>query len=436
MKYNNIIGLAAGLLLFLNYSCHPKQSGPTGQKENSPKEVAVKKEHQVFEWRGENRSGVYQDQGLLKSWPAEGPQLVWEYEGVGNGYGSPVFTNDKMYIQGEVDDLACLFAFNEDGSLLWKKDFGKEWVENWNGSRSAPTIVDDLVYVTSGLGNIYCFNRITGEKKWSIDMIEDLHGKFPLFGFSEAVIIEDEKVFCTPGGKDTNVVALNRFTSEIIWVSKGAGERPGYNQPQIIKLKDRNILVNFTAYQMLGHDTKTGELLWVHDQDNLKKEEHALGKGDTHANTIIYEDGFIYYAEGDGNCGVKLKLSPDGKSISEVWRNKAFDSYMGGIVKLGDHLYGGGTAKPDFKSINAISGEIEKTLKIGAGSVIAADNMLYYYTLKGDVFLINADPINMEVVSKFKIVKGAKEHFAHPVIHDGKLYVRHGNFLQAFNIKK
>lgn len=267
-------------------------------------------------------------------------------------------------------------------------------------------------------------------------MIKDLHGKFPLFGFSEAVIIEEEKVFCTPGGKDTNVVALNRFTSEIIWVSKGAGERPGYNQPQIIKLRDRNILVNFTAYQMLGHDTKTGELLWVHDQDNLKKEEHALGKGDTHANTIIYEDGFIYYAEGDGNCGVKLKLSPDGKSISEVWRNKAFDSYMGGIVKLGDHLYGGGTAKPDFKSINATSGEIEKTLKIGSGSVIAADNMLYYYNLKGEVFLINADPVNMEVVSKFKIVRGAREHFAHPVIHDGKLYMRHGTFLQAFNIKK
>jgi outer membrane protein assembly factor BamB len=109
---------------------------------------------------------------------------------------------------------------------------------------------------------------------------------------------------------------------------------------------------------------------------------------------------------------------------------------MGGIVKLGDHLYGGGTAKPDFKSINAISGKIEKTLKIGTGAVIAADDMLYYYNQKGEVYLINADPVNMEVVSKFRITKGAREHFAHPVIHDGKLYVRHGNFLQAFNIKK
>jgi outer membrane protein assembly factor BamB len=141
---------------------------------------------------------------------------------------------------------------------------------------TAPTIVDDLVYVTSGLGNIYCFNRNTGEKVWSVDMINDLNGTFPLFGYSEAVIIEDEKVFCTPGGRDTNVVALNRFTSDIIWVSKGESERPGYNQPQIIKLKDRNVLVNFTAYEALGHDTRTGELLWMHNQDNTTEEDSEI----------------------------------------------------------------------------------------------------------------------------------------------------------------
>ncbi|MCK5821753.1 MAG: PQQ-binding-like beta-propeller repeat protein [Bacteroidales bacterium] len=414
MKKTGLTGLVAALLLISFYSCSQKQK--------------------VYEWRGENRSGIYSDEGLLKSWPKTGPEIVWEYEGIGNGYGSPVFTLDGMYIMGEVDSLAYLFSFDLEGKLNWKKDFGKEWVKNWNGSRCAPTIVDDLVYVTSGMGNIYCFNRITGEKEWSIDMINDLNGEFPLFGFSEALIIEDDMVYCIPGGKDTNVVALNRFTSEIIWISKGAGERPGYNQPQIIKLEDRNVLVNFTAYEMMGHDTKTGELLWVHNQDNIKVEEREPGKGDTHSNTIIYEDGYIYYAAGDGNGGVKLELSKDGRSITEVWRNKNFDSYMGGIVKIGNHLYGCGSAKPGFMSINAETGEIEKLLKIGSGAVIAADSMLYYYNFRGQVMLITQDPLNMEVVSKFKMSKGAKEHFAHPVINDGKLYVRHGDVIQAFRI--
>ncbi|MEA1876846.1 MAG: PQQ-binding-like beta-propeller repeat protein [Bacteroidota bacterium] len=416
MKKISINGLVAALLLISMYSCNQEQK--------------------VYEWRGENRSGIYADEGLLKSWPETGPEVVWEYEGIGNGYGSPVFTPDGMYIMGEVDSLAWLFSFDLEGKLKWKKDFGKEWVENWNGSRCAPTIVDDLVYVMSGMGNLYCFDRITGDKIWSVDMINDLQGEFPLFGISEAVIIEDEKVFCTPGGKDNNVLALDRFTGEIIWTSKGAGERPGYNQPQIIELEDRNVLVNFTAYEMMGHDTKTGELLFVNKQDNTPIEEREPGKGDTHANSIVYDDGYIYYAAGDGNGGVKLRLEPDGSSVEEVWRNKKFDSYMGGIVKLGDYLYGCGSVKPGFMSINATTGEIGSVLKIASGAVIAADSMLYYYNYRGEVMLITQDPLNMEVVSKFRMKKGAKEHFAHPVINDGKLYVRHGDFIQAFDIKE
>ena len=418
------------LLLVSSSSCDQAKKSSDGHDEKS----AIH-EQEVFEWRGKDRSGIYNETDLLKTWPEDGPELVWEFNGVGNGYGSPVFTPDGMYILGEIDSLAYLFSFDSTGTLLWKKDFGKEWVLNYDGSRSTPTIVNDLIYVTSGLGNVCCFNRNTGEKVWSVDMINDLNGTFPLFGYSESVIIEGDKVFCTPGGKDTNVVALNRTTGELLWVSKGVGERPAYNSPQIIKLKDRNVLVNFTAYELLGHDTKTGELLWVHEQDNVKQEDRRLGMGDTHSNTIIYDDGFIYYVAGDGNCGVKLALSADGESIKEVWRNPDFDSYMGGTVKIGDNLYGGGTGNRDFKSINAETGEIGKTLDIGSGAVIAADSMLYYYNFRGEVMLITLDPHNMKVVYKFKITKGENEHFAHPVINNGKLYVRHGNVIQAYKIK-
>lgn len=412
-------------------SCNQTQKPINEKSQNS----AVN-DPKVYEWRGENRSGIYNEKGLLKVWPEKGPELVWEFEGAGNGYGSPVFASDRMYLVGEIDSIGYLFSFDNLGNLLWKKGFGKAWMENYTGSRSAPTIVNDKIYLVSGLGIVYCMDRMTGDIIWSVDMINDLHGSFPLFGYSESVIVENEKVFCTPGGTDTNVVALNRFVGDIIWVSKGMGERPGYNSPQIIKLKERNVLVNFSAYELMGHDTKTGDLLWVHNQDNLKPEQHKPGAGDTHSNTIIYDDGYIYYAAGDGNGGVKLKLEEDGKSITEIWRNADFDSYMGGIVKVGNYLYGCGTAKRDFKSIDAETGKIGMKLKIGSGAVITADSMLYYYNFAGKVMLINLDPINMEVVSKFKMIKGSKEHFAHPVINNGRLYVRHGNVIQAYNIKE
>jgi outer membrane protein assembly factor BamB len=388
----------------------------------------------IYEWRGVNREGIYPDKGLLKQWPEAGPALAWEYEGVGNGYGSPVFTDDKMYIMGEADTLAMLFAFDLNGKLLWKKDFGPEWVKNYNGSRCAPTIVDNLIYVTSGMGNIYCFDRQSGEKKWSKSMMDDLQGTYPLFGFSEALSVDGDRIFCTPGGKDNNVVALNRFTGDLVWTNKGHGERPGYNQTKVIRLAKRNVLVTFTAYEMLGLDTKTGELLWAHEQDNTPVADRKEGLGDTHANTVLFENGAIYYVAGDGNCAVKLELAPDGSSIKEIWRNKQFDSYMGGFIKLGDYLYGGNVSKPGFACIKASTGETVREIKNAPGCVIAADNMLYYYNYRGEVMLINTDPLTMDVVSKFRMTKGLKEHFAHPVINDGKLYVRHGNWLQAFKI--
>lgn len=390
----------------------------------------------IYEWRGVDRAGIYQDENLLKEWPEEGLEVVWEYEGIGNGYGSPIFTEERMYILGELDDqdsLAFLFAFDIDGDLIWKVDFGPEWVKNWNGARCAPTIVDDMVYVTSGMGNVYCFDEF-GEKLWSISMVDDFGGVYPLFGYSEAVVIEGDKLFCTPGGPEHNVVALDRFTGELLWSNKGVGERSAYNQGQIIELEERNIFVTFTAYEMLGLDMETGELLWKHDQDNTPLEDRKPGKGDTHANSVLFEDGFIYYVAGDGNCGVKLKLAQDGTSIEEVWRNDEFNGYMGGFIKLGDYLYADGSSKPVFMNIHTETAEIGSRLKVGSGAVIAADGMLYFYSTKGDLMLINPDPLNMEVVSEFKIDWGTMHHFSHPVINDGKLYLRRGNVIKAFDI--
>ena len=120
--------------------------------------------NEVFEWRGADRAGIYPDEGFLKEWPEEGLPLVWEFSELGQGYGSPVFTRDGMYIMGEADSLGILFAFDLEGKLLWKSDYGKEWMKNYKGPRCAPTIAGDQVYVMSGMGRITCFNRHTGEK--------------------------------------------------------------------------------------------------------------------------------------------------------------------------------------------------------------------------------------------------------------------------------
>ncbi len=387
------------------------------------------------EWRGKDRNGIYEDKNLLKVWPSGGPKELWALDNIGNGYVSPVFSGEYFYITGEIDSMSVLFCFNLTGSLKWKSILGKEWTRSRRGSRSTPTIVDDYIYVGTGVGDLYCVKKENGKIIWSKNLEKDFDGILPLHGHSEAALVDGNTVFWTPGGKEFNVVALDRFTGKLIWSNKGFGERSGYHSPRLIELKSVKILVAFSAYHLMGFNVLTGKLLWWHEQDNTPVEKRTPGNGDTHSNTVLYEDGSIYYAEGDGNCGVKLTLSEDGNTIKEIWRNKDFDSYMGGIVKIGNWIYGSGTVKPQIVSINAGTGILTDSLRIGTGAVIAADNMLYYYTQKGEMYLIGIKNGKMTRLSSFRINKGTAEHFAHPVINNGILYQRHGNTLQAFDIR-
>lgn len=390
----------------------------------------------IYEWRGKDRTGMYKESDLLKKWPAEGPKEIWTADNIGNGFIPPIIAGNSFFITGEVDSMSILYCYNLKGEKLWQTTLGKEWMESFPGSRCTPTIVKDLIYVGTGVGDLYCINRKDGKMVWSKDLVRDFNGVIPLHGYSEAALVDGDKVFWTPGGKEHNVVALNRFTGKLIWSNKGFGEASAYNPPKLIVLPSRNILATFSSYHLMGFDTKTGTLLWSHEQDNYPLDKRAPGYGDTHSNTVLFDDGSIYYAEGDGNCGVKLNLSEDGTKITEVWRNKKFDSYMGGIIKSGNYLYGSGTARPLLLSINATTGELTDSLKIGSGTLISADNMLYYYNQKGDLMLVSYDQGKMEMVSSFRVKKGTLQHFSHPVINDGVLYLRHGTSLITYDIRK
>jgi len=390
----------------------------------------------IYEWRGQGRTGIFPESNLLKEWPAEGPKELFTIEKLGNGFVTPIFTDDRFFITGEVDSMMVLYCFNLQGEKQWQTTLGREWLRSFPGSRSAPTIVGDMLYVGNGMGNLYCVSSQTGKIIWSKDIIKDFDGTKPLHGHSESALIEGDKVFWTPGGKVNNFVALNRFTGKLVWSNKGFGESSAYNSPKLIELPSRKIVAVFSSYHLMGFDASTGELLWSHEQDNYPLDKRLPGYGDTHCNTILYEDGYIYYVAGDGNCGVKLKLSADGTSVTQVWRNKRIDGYMGAILKIGDYIYGCGDSRPMLYSLNTNTGLLADSLQAGTGAVIAADNMLYYYNQKGDMNLISYDQGKMTKVSSFRIKKGEMQHFAHPTINKGVLYQRHGNVVVAYDIKR
>ncbi|MDA3890915.1 MAG: PQQ-like beta-propeller repeat protein [Salinivirgaceae bacterium] len=385
----------------------------------------------IAQWRGENRDGIYNETGLLKSWPKAGPDLIWETDTIGHGYGSPVVTSDKVFVNGEIDSVSHLFAFDLTGNLLWASPNGKAFMgegfsASFPGSRSTPTIVNNLAYAISGLGRVACYETETGAEKWAIDMLADFNGKYNYFGFAESPLVDENRIFCLPAGKDTNIVALDRFTGETLWISKGLSDTASYCSPMIINLPTRKILVTFTIHNLLGLDAATGELLWSHKQ--------KIKQFNQPSNTPIFKDGHLYYVQPDGNGAVKLALADDGTSITEVWAEPSqAGTFTGFVIKDGKIFNTTGKLKMEIRDIN--SGQITDSLRVKSGSVITADNMIYCYSDNGSVNLINTtDSVN--IVSKFKIKKGTKEHFSNPVIKNGVLYIRHGNTLLAYNIKQ
>ncbi len=391
-------------------------------------------EPEIYQWRGAGRSGIYPDKELLKGWPEEGPREIWWVDGIGNGFGSPVFAGERLYITGEIDSMSVLHCLDLEGKMIWQKVLGREWVKSYRGSRSAPTIVGDHIYVGSGMGNLYCLEKDSGKILWSKDFSTDFEGQYPLHGHTEAPVVSGNKVFWAPGGKEFNVVALDRYTGDLIWSNPGFSERSGYNASNLIELPHRTLYVTFSAYHLMGFDAESGEMIWSQLQDNLPPDQRKFGYGDTHPNAVIYSDGYIYYAASDGNDGVKLKLSKDGSEITEIWRNPGFDSFMGGIVKTGNFIYGTADSKKQLVAIDATSGQLTDSLKIGWGAVISADGHLYYYNQKGDLKLIEYQDGKLKEISSFKVSRGSGEHFSHPVIYKGMLYQRHGMALMAYDI--
>jgi outer membrane protein assembly factor BamB len=385
---------------------------------------------EVSQWRGPHRDGIYPDKGLLKKWPANGPDLLWSFEGLGAGFGSPSFSKDRIFVLGMPDSTGVLYAFDLSGKLCWEKTYGPEWHVSYIGVRSTPTVVGGLVYFESGAGVVYCYDGNTGEKRWSVDLLKKYDAKNIEWGMTESLLIDGNYIICTPGGAKNNIVALDRYNGETIWTSPGNGEIAAFCSPILVKYNNASLIVTITSGSIIGVDSETGKCYWHEPQTTENKIQ---------ANSPVYSDGRIYCcsASEKPNSGlVSLKLSEDGKDVSLEWRAPELTPLIGGIIVKDGFIYGSKFNKRAWYCIDAKSGKVQYSTNIlGGGSLIQADSLLYCYSDDGVMALVDANPSSFKLISSYKISKGTDQHWAHPVIHEGTLYMRHGNALMAYNIK-
>jgi outer membrane protein assembly factor BamB len=385
-------------------------------------------ENTVIQWRGTDRTGIYHETGLAASWAENGPKLLWHFDGLGDGHSSVAISNNKIYIAGMTDGKGHLFVFDLSGKLLNKIEYGDEWDVNFFGSRGTPTISDGKIYIISGVGDLICFDEKTLNVVWHRNILEDFDAKNITWGITESPLIIGDTIIATPGGEKYNVLALNKHNGELIWSSPGVGEPASYTSPLYIPDLEVPLIVQLTAQHIIGLEAKTGKVLWSHES----RSTHSIN-----ANTPLYHNNMIFWTNVNSGAFM-LRLSDGGRSSEIVWEIPHFNNMQGGYVRIGDYIYGssGGYGHNDWLCINWYTGEIAwQERGIGTSVVIANGDYLFGYSDRGIMALMKASPSTVDIISQFEITLGTDQHWAHPVLYKGVLYVRHGDTLMAYNIK-
>jgi len=382
------------------------------------------------QWRGPNRDGIYPDENLLRAWPEAGPELLWSFEGLGDGHGNVGIARDRFFICGMIDSVGHLFSFEMNGKLLWKTAYGPEWYQNYTGVRSTPVIVDGRVYFESGQGVVYCYRADNGDQVWSVDILKKFDAENIRWGLAESLLIDGNNVICTPGGQKHNVVALNRLTGRTVWTSEGSGEPAAYCSPVLVEHNNCRLIVTMTSESIIGLDADTGETYW----DVEQRQGNFI-----HANTPVYFNGQIMCSSSsdrsDLDGTVLLQLSEDGKSVTTQWRNTEITNLMGGFILKDGYVFGSRYRSSEWYCLSWETGEVQYTEKpFRNGVIIYADGLFYCYSEGGEMALVQADEKSFEVISQFDVPLGTNQHWSHPVINQGRLYVRHGDALMVYDI--
>jgi len=376
-------------------------------------------------WRGLNHDGKSPDTGLLKEWPPEGPELLWQADGLGTGYSTVAVRGGFVYTTGDVDDKLILFAFDMNGKGKWKVPVDRAYTRSHPGSRSTPTVDGDRLYLLSGNGLFASFNAKTGRQNWSKDL-RSFGGRPSTWGYAESVLIQDNLAIVKPGG-DNCIMAFDKSTGQTIWQSKGFRAGPEYSSCVPFTYNQMPLLATGTRAGIVCVSAKTGDLLWKNSW---------CTNNTANCPDPVYADGFVFWANGYGKGGICLKLSTSDDKVSaqEVWTTRDMACHHGGYIVHEGHIYGnhsGGWSCLELKT--GRQKWYEKA--VGKGSLCFADGMLYLFAERGGrAALATCSPDGMEIKGRVT-VEGTGTSWAHPVVIGGRLYLRYADNLYCFDVK-
>jgi outer membrane protein assembly factor BamB len=401
------------------------------------------------QWQGPDRTNVSKETGLMRSWPKDGPKLLWTFEKAGFGYSGPAIVGDRLYTMGGRDDTSYVFALDvKSGKEIWATSIGKMFKNSYgNGPRCTPTVDGDSLYALDAQGELICVETATGKKQWSVNVEKDLHGKLmSTWGYSESPLVDGNQVVCCPGGKDGTLAALDKKTGKVLWRSKELTDEATYSSLVVAEIGGVRQYIQLTFKKkgegaIVGVAAKDGKLLWYYPRSDYQTAVIP---------TPIVRGNLVYAAVGYGAGCDLLQISGKGERFEakqlydkkKVQKN--MDNKTGGVVLVGDYVYGFSDGRGWVCQILK-TGEVKwenKSGKVERGSLTCADGLLYCYgENSGEVALVDLSPDALKFKSKFKIPRetklsrGSGRIFTHPVVANGCLYLRDQDLIFCYDIR-
>jgi outer membrane protein assembly factor BamB len=388
------------------------------------------------EWpcfHGADRQNKSAETGLLKTWPADGPGLLYTISGLGEGYSSVSIGGGLIYTAGRIGNQSYIFAFDLKCKPVWKKPNGDawsvsvSWASSYNGPRSTPTYENGTVYHLSENGRLTAFRSKDGNVLWTRDLPKEFNAEMPMYGYAESVLIDGENLFVRPGGKKGYQAGINKRTGQTIWTNTGIPGEYGYNSMVIMDFGGFRQVIGASTTCYYSLEAKTGKLLWKYD---------FMNRYEVNCTDAITFNEYVFLTSGEGKgCGlIGLKKTGAGIATEKVWETELLDNYHGGVILHNGYLYGSGNLSRGWYCLDFHTGKaLWKTA--GEGSLTYADGMLYLYDEKGTMKLVKASSEKFEKTGEFKVPKGGTgPYWAHPVVCGGRLYLRHADKIFVYNI--
>ena len=380
------------------------------------------------QWQGMDRTRLSKETGFLKTWPASGPPLVWTSTGLGASFGSMSIAGDRVFVQGMRGGRSVVIALNRaDGKEAWSKALGApETNDRGPGPRGTPTVDGDRLYVLSENGDLACL-KTDGTAVWHRNILKDFGGAQIRWLISESPLIDGAHVVVSPGGPGAGMVKLDKMTGKTVWTSKDLSDSAGYSSVIAADVQGVRTYMTFTASAGVGVRASDGKLMFRYPNAANRTANIA---------TPVFSNNKVFFTSAYGTGGGLLDLTVQNGEVAakEVYFTVNMKNHHGGVVLVDGYLYGFNDAI--LTCLEFATGNVMwRDRSVGKGSVTFADGHLYIQSENNVVGLAEASSAGYREKGRFDIPDKGLPSWAHPVVSNGRLYVRNQDTLLVYDIK-